>query len=434
MATGDFVQAIATAGGAAATSVTASVTAASSSGNAIIVTTAQATAASSPVSVTDTQGNTYTLLASLTGRDPNCAVWMASPATPLTTSDTITATWSSSGSGVSLIAEEFVGTYNVDDASVGNNAAAASTTFDSGSGSVPAGDHLLIGVTGRNSNAVWTPSPTADGTWTIGPTPALATSFGRSYRVGYQFRASGGGTLRFTGGTGASFQTNTLAISIPTSGPAPAAATLSGSGTLTAAPVMAVSRSAALSGSGTLIGQPTPAVSRTGTLSGTGTLSATPVPAVARAAALSGSGTLTAATAPGWTRPAALSGSGTLTADVFGYVTPQLSGAGTLTASTAPSWVKTAALSGSGTLTASLVPSWVKAAALSGSGTLTATIKPGWVRTAALSGAGTLSAVAIARYRYAQWTGTVYLPLTPKVYLHGTWRTDIPVDIYPANA
>lgn len=211
-----------------------------------------------------------------------------------------------------------------------------------------------------------------------------------------------------------------------------AAAAFSGSGTLSATPTPAVSRAAALSGTGSLSAAPRPAVTRPAALSGTGTLTAAAAPGWTSAAALSGSGTLTAAARPSFTRAATLSGSGTLTAGVFGYVTPQLSGSGTLTATVRPAWTLAAALSGVGTLTATVRPAVIRAAALSGTGSLTATARGALLTAGALSGSGTLTALAIARYRFAVWTGTLWRPLRPQVLTPSGWRSDVPVNLKPS--
>jgi hypothetical protein len=123
------------------------------------------------------------------------------------------------------------------------------------------------------------------------------------------------------------------------------AATLSGQGTLTAAPYFA--GAPALSGSGTLTA--TPVLAGTVALSGTGTLSG--APALTVTVTLSGAGALTAA--PMFTGAASLSGTGTLTATPYGAAAAALSGAGTL--GTAWALLASAVLSGTGMLTATPV-------------------------------------------------------------------------------
>lgn len=182
------------------------------------------------------------------------------------------------------------------------------------------------------------------------------------------------------------------------SGAVAGAATLSGTGTLAAAPYF--DTSAALSGSGTLTAAPVLAGSAA--LSGTGTLAATS--AFIAAAALSGSGTLGALWTFGGT--AAMSGSGTLAgAETIG-TTAAMSGSGTLAA--APVRPATATLSGSGTLAGA--PVFAGAAALSGSGTLAGAETIGAV--AVLSGSGTLAAASGAAGA-ATLSGTGTLAGTP---------------------
>jgi len=77
----------------AATTVT--VTSATTAGNAIIVSTSLGLTASVTVAgVTDTKGNSYSKAASTTATE----AWVALNTTALTTSDSVTVTWSTSGS------------------------------------------------------------------------------------------------------------------------------------------------------------------------------------------------------------------------------------------------------------------------------------------------------------------------------------------------
>jgi hypothetical protein len=132
-------------------------------------------------------------------------------------------------------------------------------------------------------------------------------------------------------------------------------------------------------------------------LSGSGNLTAGASKTVPAAASLSGSGTLTAAASKTVPAAAALSGQGTLTAGVVKEVdaAAALSGIGTLTATAAKQVPAAAALSGSGTLTAAATTEADAAAALSGVGTLTAAARASHLQAAAaLSGIGILTAAA----------------------------------------
>ena len=159
-------------------------------------------------------------------------------------------------------------------------------------------------------------------------------------------------------------------------------ATMTGSGTLGAAPYFDATP-AALSGSGTL--GAAPVLQAAGAMSGAGTLSASPQTGLAASAALSGVGSLSAA--PFLAGASAMSGLGTLTVSGAQLaVSAPLSGVGSLTAS--PVLSAAAALAGLGTLGAA--PFLSAAAALSGQGTLSGP----WTvsRLAALTGAGTFTA------------------------------------------
>src|SRR4051812_48845819 len=151
-----YVKALGTVGTAASgSSVTLTLAAGVSSKatNSVLVVAAQATATSTPVSCVDSKGNTYTLLDSLNGRDPMVSVWLAANiVTALVPGDTITVTHSSAASGIQMIAHEFSGPLQVpSDGAAKNNATLADTVFDSTAGTVPGGDHLLIGVVGRQA-------------------------------------------------------------------------------------------------------------------------------------------------------------------------------------------------------------------------------------------------------------------------------------------
>lgn len=180
---------------------------------------------------------------------------------------------------------------------------------------------------------------------------------------------------------------------------AAAAATLTGSGSLTATQNPATSAAAALSGSGSLGATSLPASSASATLGGSGALSAAAsTPTVAASAALGGSGTLSATgTLPNTSTTAALSGSGTLTSSAKPAVpvAAALAGTGSLTTTAKPAFPGTVALSGTGTLTASAGSVFAGPAALAGTGTLTATAAPAAATAAALAGSGTLSATVV---------------------------------------
>lgn len=155
----------------------------------------------------------------------------------------------------------------------------------------------------------------------------------------------------------------------------PAAAALTGSGTLTAGASKSAPVAAALTGSGTLTAGAAKVVPAAASLSGSGSLTAGTTATRVAAASLSGSGSLTAGMVKQVPAAAALSGSGTLAAAVAKTVpaAASLSGSGSLTAGIAKTVPAAASLSGSGTLTAAAGVTHLQAAApLSGSGTLTA--------------------------------------------------------------
>jgi fibronectin-binding autotransporter adhesin len=437
VATGDFVQQLVTAGGGAATSVTGTLSVASSSGNSIVVFTTQATAGSTPSSCADTKGNTYVLIGSLTGRDPSQAVWMASNPTPLASGDTITATWSSASAGVSLDALEFVGRFDTASAvAVSNNSAASSTTFDSGSGTVPAGDCLLLGTVGRPAVTAFTASPSGDGTWTVAAAPTNATSFGRAYRPAYQFRASGGGTLRYTGSVGGTaFASNTLAIAVPAQATA-FSGTLArtGSGTTSfGAAAMTASGPLARTGSGTLTLTPTLIGGQGGalTVTGSGTTTFGGVPRPAGSLTRTGSGTLTLAGAPATSGTLAVTGSGNLQLAGLGFGTLTVTGSGTLTLAPATfSTMGSLAVTGSGLLTLGAAALATGGAlARTGSGQLVLTGTAALVGVLVVTGSGllTMTGFGYILVPWAAWSGTEWMEIHPKVWDGTTWLDDIPV-------
>src|SRR4051795_8366961 len=145
-------------GGAGAASTTSTqsmkVTAATAAGNGIVVVVVCAGGAASFTTVTDSKGNTYDKLGEVRAGSNNVhAAFLARNAAALTTSDTITVTSSVSNQYPSMVAFEFSGVSGAQDAYTSGISAGATTTFDSGTAAVPAGDHLLIGTVGSARRA-----------------------------------------------------------------------------------------------------------------------------------------------------------------------------------------------------------------------------------------------------------------------------------------
>jgi hypothetical protein len=137
---------------------------------------------------------------------------------------------------------------------------------------------------------------------------------------------------------------------------------------------------AALTGTGTLTAGAGVGVPRGVTLTGTGALTTAPVIAIPEAAALAGDGTLTAgadALAPG-------------------QVSAALTGTGTLAIAGGLGWSASASLAGLGTLTAGYTGLMLQSAALSGDGLLTVAGTAALKFTAGLFGAGFLSIPQVA--------------------------------------
>jgi len=132
------------------------------------------------------------------------------------------------------------------------------------------------------------------------------------------------------------------------------AATLSGSGSLTAAGFVSVPGAAALTGTGSLMAAPVLAIPSSAVLLGTGELDASAgVTAPGQgSAALFGSGSLSVSGTVAFAGAAALSGSGTLTAQSTGTIeqAAALSGLGTLSVAAAAALKFTAGLFGGGFL------------------------------------------------------------------------------------
>jgi hypothetical protein len=145
-----------------------------------------------------------------------------------------------------------------------------------------------------------------------------------------------------------------IAVYSPGATAHPAAASLTGTGALTAGAVVSVPAAASLSGTGTLAVAPTVAIPEGAALTGAGTLTAGgTVSAPGQvAAALSGTGTLTVAGGLGWSAAVPLSGTGTLTAGYTGLMLQavNLQGTGNLTVAGTAALKFTAGLFGAGFL------------------------------------------------------------------------------------
>lgn len=158
------------------------------------------------------------------------------------------------------------------------------------------------------------------------------------------------------------------------------AATLSGSGHLSATAIAKFARSAALTGHGVLSGPDEAEFTRSPALSGSGTLSTTAhATKFVLTAAMSGTGHPSATTKAKVNSLAALPGHGVLTPTAH-----------------ATKFILTAALPGTGKLTGAAHPKFTSAAALPGHGVLTAIANATkFILTAPLPGAGVLTATAI---------------------------------------
>jgi hypothetical protein len=228
-------------------------------------------------------------------------------------------------------------------------------------------------------------------TWSY---PGLFITGGENYWVDVEVTPSGGGTA-----SGAASLSGSGALTAGAAVTQPAAASLSGSGTVGATPALKLASGASLSGTGTLGAAGTPAVPASAALAGTGQVTAAAALKLASGAALAGSGSLAAAAIAVQPAAASLAGSGSLGASVSVVLASAavLSGAGTLTAAGTVSGLTSgaAALSGSGTLAAAASPVLLQAVTLSGSGAVTAAGVVTVTCGAALGGTGTLLAAAL---------------------------------------
>lgn len=244
--------------------------------------------------------------------------------------------------------------------------------------------------------------------------------------------------VRFGSQTGFAFTSGTFYLDsfclYDTLRPIQGTATLSGAGTLTAAPSVTRSVTATLQGAGTL--QAVPAVTRavTATLAGQGTLTAVGaiVGAVNSGAILNGVGGLVAAGVVVRTGTATLDGAGALvavgtvqTAAINGAAV--LAGQGGLSAQPAITRAVVAVLDGSGALVAAGSLVHAGSAVLAGTGTLTASASLlGTVTAAAvLAGAGTMQAIpAVTRSVAALLAGQGTLTATAQNYKNAVATLD----------
>lgn len=171
-----------------------------------------------------------------------------------------------------------------------------------------------------------------------------------------------------------------------------AAASLSGSGSLTAGAVQTAVAAAALSGAGSLAVGAVRDQPATAALSGAGALSVAATLARPAVTTLAGGGVLLAT--PGQVAASALAGGGSLTASGSAgiQVVAALVGGGGLTAAAVAGQLAVAVLAGGGQLLAAATPIRPAGAALVGSGTFVATGQRIQFAVAALAGAGALTA------------------------------------------
>lgn len=428
-------------------------------------------AAEAPGSVTftaaDSKGNSYaTARRDASGSTLSNGILASTTTTGLVAGDTITLT-TSAAQWATLAIYEFAGITAAADLTVGSNVTTASTSYDTTSGTVLTGPHVLFSLVGMNTGGrVATPTDTG---WIALGNAAVTASFPRSTGAFYQLVSTGGGTLDNAGTLNSSVLWAAGAIAFPSTVPAVTtrSVSLAGSGGLsTGVGLPAPTQTAAASGSGGLsvLGRPTPVAAATlagaGTLAptsaaiggppalftGTGTLApgvGTPRPV--SSGALSALGALTTAGSAGPRGTAALSGTGGLAvgtrtpkpgqagalagggglvpgAAVLGWI---LSAGGTLTTTGWPSVSATSpALTGSGALGTVGRATFAASFAPSASGTLSVLASPGPIAGApytlpALSGAGTL-AFTSGVYGFRQTpalsgTGALRLPVaTPR--------------------
>lgn len=215
-----FVQDLGTAGGTTPGTATLTTAVAAAVGHAIIVcATVSASSTQNFTGCTDSAGNTYTLLR--VGRHGAAsvqqAVYMATDIAALPLGGTITVTHNNTANNIQLVAFEWTELAAVDDAQIGAASAAAGTTYDSGTETVPTGDHLLFSLCTSSSTNTFT--PTGSGTWIPLTKTGAVASQNRRGNPFYQ-ETSGGGTLRNTG-TVPSSNWLANAIAIPLVAPPP---------------------------------------------------------------------------------------------------------------------------------------------------------------------------------------------------------------------
>lgn len=188
--------------------------------------------------------------------------------------------------------------------------------------------------------------------------------------------------------TGATSQT----VPSPTQSSSAQSTTLSALLSATATAVDNIS--GALTGSGTLTGAPVDTTSAGATLTGSGTLTAAATQVAAETASLTASGQLTAAAGNTVVETGTLAGSGTLTGVVNAGLTAALAGSGTLAGTLTDTVPMPGNLAGSGTVTATLTLAQQETASLTASGLLTGAV--GFVQSAAgtLAASGLLTAAA----------------------------------------
>jgi len=229
---------------------------------------------------------------------------------------------------------------------------------------------------------------------------------------------SGTGTLSATGSaivSGAASLTGTGTLTSSGTGIASSAATLTGTGTLTGIPLVISFGVTSLTGTGTLsaIGTFFSVQQTSAALTGTGTLSAIGYAIASSAGTMSGTGTLTGVPFVLSFGVSALTGTGTLSAIGSAAGIEQsaatLSGTGTLSAIGEATAFGVTALSGTGTLSSASYAITSSAGALSGTGTLSAIATTLGLKTGvvSMSGTGTLSAIPqVFAIATASLTGT----------------------------
>jgi fibronectin-binding autotransporter adhesin len=260
----------------------------------------------------------------------------------------------------------------------------ASTTKTQSTFTPTASNSLLLGVLYGDVNTT--------STWPSGWTRDAHDQSNGLFDFGHlaQTTAAATGTLTWTFGVSSDGRIAGVATIRTPSG---ATAALGGSGSMTAARALIITRTSSLAGAGLLSVTALPLVGEPVTLGGTGSLGATGAPSEGVSAGMGGSGTLAAAGSPSLTTPTVLSGAGGLSvvAQPSVVVVAALSGAGALTVLWTAEVGVTAALAGAGALSVSASLSIEAAAALSGSGVLTAAGSSSGGHLADLSGAGTIT-------------------------------------------